>query len=425
MTAALTTAFLTALALLAFWRLPPLHPAQLWTAPWAVASFLFALRLLPYRSLSASTAVLLCLGSSALVAGAVYGGRTSGSQATCRPPPDLRGLTVAACMAATVTFVLLCAFLVQATAEYGLRDALVPSAELRTGIASGTFAVTIKYLYFALAAAALFAFAAARAPDRTTRRVLLAAAFCLSTTSFFATGRSTIVSGVVIVVVTYALARQEPISRRAFTSTLVGGACLAVVVLVAGGLIIGKTYENSSALRTTPSWFTEHPEASVLALPYQYASSPIAAFDVLVPATKPLGGEHGCATLTIACRALQGLGLQVEPVPAVRPFTAEPLKWNTFTALDLPLLDGGWLLLAPLLAALGWGVGRVWRAARAGRPAAIVSYGILAAALLSAFGSFAFLAPHLVGAAIIAVACMRVAERLIVLGRLVPARAQR
>lgn len=424
MTAALTTAFMTALALLAFWRLPPLHPAQLWTAPWAMASLLFTLRLLPYRNLSTAGAVLLCLGSGAFVAGAVYGGRAAQARARDRLR-DLPGLPLAACMAAAAAIALLCAFLIQATAEYGLRDALVPSPELRTGIESGTFAVTIKYLYFSLAAGTLFAFAAARAPDRAARRALLAAACCLAATSVFATGRATIVSAFVIVLVTYALARRKPTSRRAFTATLLGGACLAVAVLVAGGLVIGKTYENSSALRTTPSWFSEHPRASVLALPYQYASSPIAAFDVLVPASEPLGSAHGCATLTSACRALRQLGLPVQPVPAVRPFTAAPLRWNTYTALDLPLLDVGWLLLGPLLAALGWVVGRLWRAAHAGRPVAIAIYGICAAALVAASGSFAFFAPHLVGAALIALTCMRGAEKLAARDQLAPARVQR
>jgi len=46
------------LVLAGFWTilgLPPLHPVQLWTVPWAVASALYAVRLLPYRTLSWET----------------------------------------------------------------------------------------------------------------------------------------------------------------------------------------------------------------------------------------------------------------------------------------------------------------------------------------------------------------------------------
>ena len=50
MTAAGLATFLGAVAVAAIIWLPPLHPAQLWSIPWAVASGLFALRLLPYRS---------------------------------------------------------------------------------------------------------------------------------------------------------------------------------------------------------------------------------------------------------------------------------------------------------------------------------------------------------------------------------------
>src|SRR2546423_9768871 len=45
---------------LALLRLPALHPTQVWTGSWAVASVLYSLRLLPYRDLSWLTAALIC-----------------------------------------------------------------------------------------------------------------------------------------------------------------------------------------------------------------------------------------------------------------------------------------------------------------------------------------------------------------------------
>ena len=50
-TAALLATFLGAVGVAATIRLPPLHAAQLWPIPWAVAGGLFAPQLLPYRSI--------------------------------------------------------------------------------------------------------------------------------------------------------------------------------------------------------------------------------------------------------------------------------------------------------------------------------------------------------------------------------------
>src|SRR5947199_10177527 len=64
------TGILLATAVVAVARLPPLHPAQLWTVPWTIAVGLYSLRLLPYRSLSTTTVVVAGASSLAFVAGA-------------------------------------------------------------------------------------------------------------------------------------------------------------------------------------------------------------------------------------------------------------------------------------------------------------------------------------------------------------------
>ena len=71
------------------------------------------------------------------------------------------------------------------------------------------------------------------------------------------------------------------------------------------------------------------------------------------------------------------VGLPTEPVPAVRGFTSPPLSWNTYTALDGPLLDGGRALVLPIVAALGVIVGMAWRQALRGTPAGVVCFAVL------------------------------------------------
>src|SRR5213076_3161074 len=55
--------------------LPVLHPIQIWAGSWAVATVLYALRLLPYRDLSWLTAGLICGGVAMFALGAPLGAR--------------------------------------------------------------------------------------------------------------------------------------------------------------------------------------------------------------------------------------------------------------------------------------------------------------------------------------------------------------
>jgi hypothetical protein len=99
---------------------------------------------------------------------------------------------------------------------------------------------------------------------------------------------------------------------------------------------------------------------------------------------------------------LKDLGAEVEPVRRIRPFTRPPLPWNTYTSLDAPLQDVGVVGAIPLIAIVGILVGGLWGAARARRRHALVAYPIAATAVIAAYSQFAFTAPHLLGAIIIA-----------------------
>jgi oligosaccharide repeat unit polymerase len=398
-------------AAVALWRLPPLHPVTLWLLPWAAAVTLHALRLLPYRPLGAGTAALIVGATGAFAGGVLLAERRF--PVWPRPPRTdaERALRLAAVAAGCLTALATAAFLVDVSRRFGLRAALMPSAQVREAIAAGTLAATIKYVYVALAGAVLLAYAAGRAQGRRRRLPWIAGALLCVAVTVFSTGRATVFAAFLIACAAFTLADPGLLTRRRFTAAVAAFAALAVVVLYVGGAIIGKTYENNVDIQSVESVFTEHPSLRPLALSYQYASAPVAALDVLVGASKPFGVTHGCGVLTAGCSILRRVGVPVQPVSIVRPFTARPLMWNTYTSLDMPLLDFGWVLLTPFALLLGLLVGGAWRAARDGLAMGAVVYAFLCAALIASAGSFNFLANHYVGAVLIALALWAIASR--------------
>jgi oligosaccharide repeat unit polymerase len=395
---------LSATAAWAIVRLPPLHPAQLWSVPWAIAAGLFALQLLPYRELSLLTCALAAGATLAFVAGTVVGDRYVGPRASgaASVRADYGLVAPAAIGALVLTALLLLAFLWQTIDRFGLHDALVSSADVRIAIGTGAAPVTIKYVYAAIAACALSGAAAAHAPTTGHRIGWAIASGAAVVSLYFSTGRSTVVYGVIIAVIAYLLGRPRLPKRNSFLLGVGAIACIAVIVHILGGLVIGKTYANNAGLRQTPSFFTSNTEFRTFALPYQYASAPIAALGVQVDGSTRLGTSHGCAVFSEACSVLRDLGADIEPVRRIRPFTPPPLPWNTYTVLDAPLLDVGVIGAIPLMAIVGILIGALWGAARARRRHALIAYPIAAAAVIAANSQFAFTAPHLLGAIIIA-----------------------
>jgi len=383
-------------ALLAVLRLPAFHPVQLWLVPWAGAVGLFSLQLLPYDPMSGFTAVVVAAGTGAFCFGALVGGAAA-SRVSVKPSNgDPAPWRLAAVLSLGVMLVLLLAFIAQVGQRFGLRAALISSPEPRSAIGAGFASITIKYLYFALASVALCAAVAARSRSRSERRLWLTLMLCAVASTYFSTGRSTpvlaLVAGTTIYVMGRGL-RSTPLQR---VGAVFAVALLLMGALIGGGQLIGKTFENSE-VATVRSTFTEERWLSSLALPYQYATAPIASLGVQLDVSDELERTDGCATLGTFCRAIGAVGTDVRGEPVVRPFTSEPLRWNTYTALDLPLLDGGPAGAVAVMAVLGAGLGALWSIGMRRRGADMVAYGLLAAATLFSFTQFNFFAPHFVG----------------------------
>jgi hypothetical protein len=267
-------------------------------------------------------------------------------------------------------------------------------------IAAGATSVTIKYVYLAFAAAALSGAAASRTWGGMRWAHVAGAAFAVAAT-YFSTGRGNVVIAALIACVAYALGRDRALSRRRFVA---GGAALGVftiAVFIAGGQLIGKTYANSPLVRLDHV-FSRHEAIAPLGLPYLYASAPVAALERQVQLVSPLGRTWGCANLSAACSALEAAGVDVSAEPRTRPFTGSPIAWNTYTALDLPLIDGGFLFALPIVGLQGMLVGVCWGLARRRRAAGVVAYAVFSSAVIFSFAQSNFTAPNVLGAVVFA-----------------------
>lgn len=399
-----------ALVVFAGWsvrRLAFMHPLQLWSVPWALATSLFALHLLPYRHLSASTALLIGACTAAFAAGCAVAARWLGRRRSDRVPPidSTRGaddhVTAAALVSVVLTGVGLMLYLLELSLSYGLRDTLVSSPQVRLALADGAAAVTIKYLYVAYASAALCGLAAARATSPHGRILWLGLGAAVVGSQYFTTGRSNIVLALCVLAAAETLGRRRQPSLRTMVAGAAAMAVFVLAVFTAGGAIIGKTLDNNP-LASVSSPLTEERLLRPLALPYQYASAPIAGLEVQSGVAGAIPDALGCASFAMVCQIGRRAGLDMAPEPLVRPFTQAPLPWNTYTALDLPLIDGGALFAIAYFALLGCLAGMLWRGACEGSAVAVAAYAIYASALLYSATQNNFFAPHIVGACVIA-----------------------
>ena len=95
-------------------------------------------------------------------------------------------------------------------------------------------------------------------------------------------------------------------------------------------------------------------------------------------------------------------------LPRTKGFTAPYFEWNTFTSLDLPLIDFGRLLLVPIFSLIGLLVGITWGAARRLRAVGGIAYSLAAAGLVTGYSTFLFTAPQIVGSLFISLGCFGV-----------------
>lgn len=397
----------------ALWRLGPFHPATLWLGPWALATALFAMKALPYRELSTPTVLIIAGWSALFCAGTLLaaslwdrqtgraGGRHVRSWLARRAIAEPRHVSSAAALAAALAAAGLLVFLAQVASIYGLRSAIVSDAYVRIAISEGATAYTIKYIYIAFAAATLAGLAAGRATSGRSRRVWIALAVVMVAIQYFSTGRSNILLAAVMASVAYFLADPHAVSRTRILRVAGVIAIVSVVVFLGMGSLLGKSFDASD-VRTFDNAFLRHEALQPLALPYQYVTAPVPAFDVVRRVT-PDNGRGGCMTLRPACSVGQRLGLPTTPEPSLTGFTGGPSAWNTFTALYAPLVDAGPLLGSLIILAEGLLFGVLWAMARGGSVYAVSTYAVMSAAIVYSTVENTMLQPHLIGAALIAV----------------------
>lgn len=383
MSSILPAAFTGAVFVLTLVRLPALHPSQVWAGSWAVATLLYALRLLPYRDLSWLTALLICGAVVAFVAGAPLGERVARRRRVDRDVQrDAAAITLAAGLTIALLAFMLAIFLAQLVSKYGASRVLQISPEVKAYLSSGTGPVSATYVDVAFAATAFCAMAGALASSARRACWLALAGVCAGTV-YFSTSRGFIVVALITGLAAFSAAGSRADRRRLVMLSL---AALPVILALFIGLgsLLGKTYANST-IGDFDNFFSRHPAAKSLALPYQDLSAGIPALDLLVGASTTWGRAHGCATAPPVCGLLRKLGVPVVRVPVAGPFTKAPVPWNAYTFLDRYLIDGGTALCLLLVSATGAFAGYFWARARARSAPDIIVYAIALSALISAY----------------------------------------
>jgi oligosaccharide repeat unit polymerase len=394
--------------------LPAPHPLQLWSVPWGIASFSFALGLLPFIEISWVTVGLILGSTATLGLGVAIGERIYSGHVRKSASEDVDELQAilrpAALVAIGLTVILLLAFLMQLTLRFGVLDTLVANSDVRLAIGEGQFPITVKYVYANLAAIALSGAMAGLASRARLSGPWIVTLLLLITTTYFSTARSNIFLGGVVAWVAFFVFRQHRPRWRSVAMAAVTAIAASVAVFVVLGGLVGKEFDAYPEFEQVPNAFQDNGTLSNVAIPYRYLSSSIPAFELQVQQSSLVGETYGCAMFSEACGALQAVGLNVEPVPRVKAFTAPYFEWNTYTSLDLPLIDFGKLLLAPIFGLIGVLVGLSWAAARRSRIIGGVTYSLLAGCLVGGYSTFFFTSPHIVGALLIALGSLGVAS---------------
>jgi oligosaccharide repeat unit polymerase len=379
----LPAAFTGAVFVLTLVRLPALHPSQVWAGSWAVATLLYALRLLPYRDLSWLTALLICGAVVAFVAGVPLGERLARRRRVARDiQQDAAAISLAAGLTIALLAFTLAIFLAQLVSKYGTSRVLRISPEVKAYLSSGTGPVSATYVDVAFAATAFCAMAGALSSSSRRLCWLTLASVCAGTV-YFSTSRGFIVVALITGLAAFAAAGSQADRLRLAMLSL---AALPVILALFIGLgsLLGKTYGNST-VGEFDNFFSRHPATKSLALPYQDLSAGIPALDLLVGASSTWGRAHGCATAPPVCGVIRKLGVPVVRVPVAGPFTKAPMPWNAYTFLDRYLIDGGTALSLLFVVATGAFAGYFWARARARSAADMIVYAIGLSALVSAY----------------------------------------
>jgi oligosaccharide repeat unit polymerase len=368
---------------LAIWRLPAWHPVQVWIGSWAVATALYAFRLLPYRNLSWLTAGLICGSVAVFAAAAPLGARIARRRPVTRPIGEQRdSITLAAWLSIGLLILTLSIFLEQLISKFGAARVLRIAPEVKLYLSSGTAPISNTYVDVAVAATVMCALAAGVGASRLRWRWLGAAGACAATV-YFSTSRGFIVVALIAGLAALAGAGVQVNRRRLAAVSLLAGVVILAMFIGLGSLL-GKTYRNST-VGDFDNFFSRSPAVSALALPYQDLSASIPALDLLVGASTTWGRAHGCATMPPACGVLRKLGAPLVRVPVAGPFTKAPLPWNAYTFLDRFLIDGGTALTLVLLGITASLAGYFWGRAKAGSVYGVIIYAITVPALVAAY----------------------------------------
>jgi oligosaccharide repeat unit polymerase len=367
---ALTATALAAVALATHRAVHPrgvgLTPLAAYLASWVAAITAYLWNPLHFIPLQARTWEVVGLGMAACALGyAVMSAHLARLPAAPHPSGDegdahtLRRLWQGCALASGLLFA---AFLFHLSRRYGLANLGVLLFSLRSDLGAGSVPAGFHFFYFAEPLVPLSLLCALRFRSQRSRYLLVAAGTTLAL--LLTSGRTNASKAILWAGAAVLLhAGYRRLSPR-LLALAAAAAALVLVVFVAIGGLIGKTYENSPVYAR---FGAQSPLPSGLALPYLYLAAPLPTLDqVLVTGGS---GETRGSTLRPLYQVAALIDARVQVPEKVQEFRPTPYPFNVSTYLG-PLYEDygstgvvvGSLLFGGLLAGMFW----YWRSRRTG-----------------------------------------------------------
>lgn len=295
------------------------------------------------------------LGYAAVTAGV---GRLLHEPAAATVPddaPTLRRLWQGCAVAGAALFA---AFFLHLWSRYGLANLGLVLFRLRSDLGAGSVPIAFHFFYFAEPLVPLSLLCALHFRSHRNRYLLMAGGATLAL--LLTSGRTNASKAILWAGIALLLhAGHRRFSPRLLVMAGAGAAALILVIFLALGGIIGKTYENSPVYGRFGS---ASPIPSGLTLPYLYVAAPLPTLDQVIAS----GGS--AATRGSTLRPIYQVGALLDArvrVPEkIQEFRATPYPFNVSTFLG-PLHEdygpGGVVIGALLFGALLAAVYQYWR----------------------------------------------------------------
>jgi oligosaccharide repeat unit polymerase len=303
------------------------NPISLFAVVWSLLVAVYSLNLLPYYEIETRTWMLLALSGLAFCSGCTvvamfFHKRPEQPQLDLASTIDLQVLARVTVLLYVIGMVLLTGYVLDINSRFTFERFLAEPWHLRAAIMQGDVSWFLRYFYFTMPAAVLaFVHLRLSGNHKFMMRFIVASSLVYGMAT---TGRTAVIWLLAWIACTYISMpnRGHFVWQKAKAVAALGlFAVVSLVIFVAAGSWVGRTYQNSELVRS--SAVAESAEAIIV--PYQYFTSNMLLEE---PAY-----THGQYTLLPLIKTVAAFTDEVQDLSEVSDFTKTPFLGNTYTYL--------------------------------------------------------------------------------------------